>query len=216
MTSSEAVTGNNLENSQSKEKNIILGCSRSRIPIHRDSLGLTWSRIKGISRRSDGAPISAWGTVDMVSLWHHVHSILPWRNGSSKRRWECKIGWEGVLRVGKGVIPISLSNFRAELDICFTHQASEQDSVWKSLVVSLLSHVWLFCSPMDCIPPGSSVHGISQANILEWVTIIFSRKSSPGIKPSSPALQAGSLPLSHQGRLLLTNRKVFNWCYRKS
>ena len=32
--------------------------------------------------------------------------------------------------------------------------------------------------PMDCSPPGSSVHGISQARILEWVTISFSRESS--------------------------------------
>ena len=53
---------------------------------------------------------------------------------------------------------------------------------------------------MDCIPPGSSVHGISQARILEWVAI-----PSPGdlphlgIKLKSPALQADSLLLSSQG-----------------
>ena len=35
------------------------------------------------------------------------------------------------------------------------------------------------CNPMDCSPPGSSsVHGISQARILEWVAISFSRGSS--------------------------------------
>ena len=34
------------------------------------------------------------------------------------------------------------------------------------------------CFPMDCSPPGSSVHGISQARILEWVAISFSRGSS--------------------------------------
>ena len=34
------------------------------------------------------------------------------------------------------------------------------------------------CSSMDCSPPGSSVHGISQARILEWVAISFSRASS--------------------------------------
>ena len=39
--------------------------------------------------------------------------------------------------------------------------------------------------------PGSSVHGISQARILEWLTIPFSRGSSP---PRSPALQANCLP----------------------
>ena len=34
---------------------------------------------------------------------------------------------------------------------------------------------WLFCDPMDYSPPGSSVHGISQARILEWVAISSSR-----------------------------------------
>ena len=33
-------------------------------------------------------------------------------------------------------------------------------------------------NPADCSPPGSSVHGISQARILEWVAIFFSRGSS--------------------------------------
>ena len=40
-----------------------------------------------------------------------------------------------------------------------------------------LSCVWL-CDPMDCSLPGSSVNGIFQARILEWVAISFSRKSS--------------------------------------
>ena len=34
------------------------------------------------------------------------------------------------------------------------------------------------CDPMDCSPPGFSVHGIFQAWILEWVAISFSRGSS--------------------------------------
>ena len=36
----------------------------------------------------------------------------------------------------------------------------------------------ILCNPMDCSPPGSSVHGILQARILEWVAIPFSRGSS--------------------------------------
>ena len=46
---------------------------------------------------------------------------------------------------------------------------------WKK--VKLLSRVWL-CEPMDCSLPGSSVHGIFQARVLEWVAISFSRGSS--------------------------------------
>ena len=34
------------------------------------------------------------------------------------------------------------------------------------------------CNPIDCSPPGSSVHGIPQTRILEWVAIPFSRGSS--------------------------------------
>ena len=34
------------------------------------------------------------------------------------------------------------------------------------------------CNPMNCTPPSSSVHGISQARILEWVAVSFSRGSS--------------------------------------
>ena len=46
------------------------------------------------------------------------------------------------------------------------------------LLLSCLSHVWLFVTPRDCILPGYSVHRISQARILEWVAISFSWASS--------------------------------------
>ena len=51
------------------------------------------------------------------------------------------------------------------------------------------------CDLMDCRPPGSSVHRILQARVLEWVAVLFSRGDlpNPGIKPGSPALQADSL-----------------------
>ena len=42
------------------------------------------------------------------------------------------------------------------------------------------------CDPMNCSPPGSSVHGILQARILEWVTMPSSRDCPhPKIEPSS-------------------------------
>ena len=45
--------------------------------------------------------------------------------------------------------------------------------LWKC---SSLSCVWL-CDPIGCSPPGSSVHGILQTKILEWVAIPFSKGS---------------------------------------
>ena len=44
--------------------------------------------------------------------------------------------------------------------------------------VESLSCVWLSCNTMHCSPLGSSIHGISQARILEWVAVSFSRGSS--------------------------------------
>ena len=53
------------------------------------------------------------------------------------------------------------------------------------IVVVYVCRVWLFCNAMDCSLPGSSVHAISQARMLEWVAISFSRGIFPnqGLNP---------------------------------
>ena len=52
--------------------------------------------------------------------------------------------------------------------------------------VMLLQSCLTLCDPMDCSPPGSSVHGILQARIMEWIARPSSRGSSwPRIEPSS-------------------------------
>ena len=47
------------------------------------------------------------------------------------------------------------------------------------------------CDPVDCSPPSSSVHGILQARILEWVAISFSRGSSQPRDQTQVSLIAG-------------------------
>ena len=70
-------------------------------------------------------------------------------------------------------------------------------------MLSLFSRVWL-CDPMNCNLPGSSVHGILQARILEWAAISSSRGSSwPRGQPTSllsPALQVNSSLLEPSGK----------------
>ena len=70
------------------------------------------------------------------------------------------------------------------------------------------------CDPMDCSPPGSPVHGILQARILEWVAFPFCRGSSwpRDRKPGSPALLADSSPSEPPGKpnFCLFNRKDVN------
>ena len=63
------------------------------------------------------------------------------------------------------------------------------------------------CYAMDCSPPGSSVHGILQARILEWVAISFSRGSSqPRDRTWISALQADALSSEPPGKPSLVCR----------
>ena len=48
----------------------------------------------------------------------------------------------------------------------------------QSMKSEVTQSCWMLCDPMDCSLPGSSVHGILQARIFEWVAIAFSRGSS--------------------------------------
>ena len=58
--------------------------------------------------------------------------------------------------------------------------ASGCQNIGVCLCVCVLVAQWCLtlCHPMDCSLPGSAVHGILQARILEWVAITFSRRSS--------------------------------------
>ena len=63
----------------------------------------------------------------------------------------------------------------------------------------MLGCVQHFCDPMDCGPPGSSVHGILQA--MEWLPFPSpGHLPNPGIDPGFPALQSDSLPSEPPGK----------------
>ena len=62
------------------------------------------------------------------------------------------------------------------------------------------------CDPMDCSLPGSSVHAILQARILEWVAIPSSRASSqPGLNLGLLHCRQILYYLSHQGMNIINN-----------
>ena len=84
------------------------------------------------------------------------------------------------------------------------------------------------CNPMDHNLPGSSVHGILQARILEWVVISFSRGSSPPRNQSRvsdiscmgrqvlPLLSQLGSPISHTILLLLFLLQFKNYLKRSA
>ena len=82
---------------------------------------------------------------------------------------------------------------------------------WAHLLQSCLT----LCSLVDCSPPGSSVHAILQAKILEWVTPSPGDLPDPGIEPGSPALEAGALISEPPGKPKTINYKSTILQYKK-
>ena len=67
------------------------------------------------------------------------------------------------------------------------------------------------CDPVDCSPPGSSVHGIFQTRILECVAISFSRGSSQTEDQTQVSCIADSLLTEPSGK---SNKKAFLYTHR--
>ena len=81
-----------------------------------------------------------------------------------------------------------------------------------SCLLSYFSPIRLFVTPMSCSLPGSSVHGILQARILEWMPFPSPGDlHDPGIEPSSPALQADSL-LTELWEMPYPLLNLWFWC----
>ena len=68
--------------------------------------------------------------------------------------------------------------------VCFLADANRFILIWKGTLRGACVHAKsiqlspTLCDPADCSQPGSSIHGILQARILEWVVISFSKESS--------------------------------------
>ena len=77
----------------------------------------------------------------------------------------------GIKTAGKNI-----NNLRYTDDTTLTAEREEQLNSLLMKVKSL--GLMSLCDPMDCSLPGSSLHGILQARVLEWVAISFSRGSS--------------------------------------
>ena len=75
------------------------------------------------------------------------------------------------------------------------------------IMVCVHAQCLTLCDPMDCSPPGSSIHGISQARILEWIAISSPGDlPNPGIEPVSPessALPCGFFTTDPPGKHML-------------
>ena len=78
--------------------------------------------------------------------------------------------------------------------LCCTFETNTLQIIYV-LHAELLQSCLTLCDPIDCSLSGSSVHGIFQARVLEWIAFPSPGDlPDPGIEPGSPALQADALP----------------------
>ena len=98
-------------------------------------------------------------------------SILAWRIPWTEEPGGLQSMWSQ--RVGHDRVTVHSHSPQQQQSIIQTNP----DLVWRAHVLFARSCPTL-CNHMDCSPPGSSVHGILQVRIPEWVAIPFSRGSS--------------------------------------
>ena len=100
--------------------------------------------------------------------------------------------------------------------LCLMRKTSDRQNweifSWMCMCAKSLQLCLTLCDPMDCSPPGSSVHGILQAKILEWVAVPFSRASSQpqGSNLGLPHCRQMLYHLSHQGSPSNCKRRCTN------
>ena len=135
-----------------------MDCSPPDSPVHRILLAVLESEVKSLSY--------VWL---YVTPWTVVCQA-PLSMGFSRQYWSgLPFPSPGDLFLTQGMIPGPLHAGRL-FTVWATREAPE------SVSCSVLSDsLW----PMDCSPPGSSVHGVLLARILEWIAIPSSRGSSP-------------------------------------
>ena len=128
--------------------------------------------------RTTGSLFSDSVTCPMGKRHLRVHRLWPGRQicenallMGSKKTWAVVGGWAGGGQAGFHRPPLS-SWTRSPWEMQTAHPSQ------RCLCASQVASVVSLCNPMDCSPPGSSVHGILQARILEWVAMPSCRGSS--------------------------------------
>ena len=107
-------------------------------------------------------------------------------------------GW----KITNGFVCVRPSPKHLSLDSPFVYR--QMSNITKEAVVVLVSKLCLtLCDPMDHSLPESSVHGISQERMLEWVAIPFFRGSSWTRNRTHISCIGRRVPLGHQGSPLV-------------
>ena len=132
-----------------------------------------WQHLWSLPTRCPQRPPPSWNPSLGIAKWPlGAKLLLVWQETRSNLKQVVEdvarcfdnqiwISLWGIASVHQGKFMRLFSNHKTGLTACVLTQSCPT-----------------LCDPMDCSPPGSFVHGILQARILEWVAMPFSRGSS--------------------------------------
>ena len=149
--------------------------------------------------------LSKAGEILLIFIWA-VANAAPWTiacQAPLSRDFSLASGLplptSGIFQA-EGSIPHILHLLHWQLDSLPPASPGKPQDGCMKMKMKLLNHVQL-CDPMDCSLPGSSVHGIFQARVLEWGAIVFSRGSSqPRDQTWVSHITADALPSEPPGK----------------
>ena len=126
----------------------------------------------------DGIPVELFQILkdDAVKVLHSICQQI-WKTQQWPQDWERSV----FIPVPKKGNTKECSNYRTIALI--SHASKVMLKILQTRLQQYVNRVHAqscptLCDPMDCIPSGSSVHGILQTRILEWIAISYSRGSS--------------------------------------
>ena len=127
-----------------------------------------WNEMHKYSGGGGGGSFSGQGKGNRTRARQEVYTeVNPMNDGQEGRNRVTALS-ELKVRKWKSDLPATYCSFLLEWSLGWHY-------VVLSEVAQLCPTLW---DPVDCSPPDSSIHGILQARILEWVAISFSRGSS--------------------------------------
>ena len=140
-----------------------------------------------------------WGKSFLVflkcRLFRSIPDLYPLEAIATAKLWQPRVPW------GSKTLHLTyMTSYKAVTMICYLRTG------W-CMHYKLFQSCPTLCDLMDCSPPSSSVHGILQARILEWVAMPCSRGSSQPKDQTHISYiylhwQEGSLPLAPSGKLV--------------
>ena len=157
-----------------------LGLLKSFLHMHLSSLG-PYSCVfhflsSSVLTVGSGCNLMAarWAGIVLLPVCPQGSEIHFWRAGIPEDWCPCWLIWQEVLHFSPG--RVSKSNSWMPSDLLWPSLSS---LVICTVLVAVCAQACMtLCDPMDCSPPGSTIQGIFQARILEWVAVSSSRGSS--------------------------------------